>query len=50
VFPRPLDRAYSAYQIIVREELETPLHRVTIRELRWYFEHRQQAVGQGVHA
>jgi hypothetical protein len=50
VFPRPLDRVYSAYQTVVREELETPLHRATIGELKWYFEHRQPAVGQGVHA
>jgi hypothetical protein len=50
VFPRPLDRAYGAYQTVVREELETPLHRATINELKWYFEHRQPPVGQGVHA
>ena len=50
VFPRPLDRAYGAYQTVVREELETPLHRATIGELKWYFEHRQLAISQGVHA
>jgi hypothetical protein len=50
VFPRPLDRVYTAYQTVVREELETPLHRATIGELQWYFEHRQKAIGQGVHA
>ena len=49
VFPRPLDRVYTAYQTVVREELETPLHRATIGELQWYFEHRQKAVGQSVH-
>jgi hypothetical protein len=49
VFPRPLDRAYGAYQTVVCEELETPLHRATIGELKWYFEHRQQAIGQSVH-
>ena len=49
VFPRPLDRVYTAYQTVVREELETPLHRATIGELQWYFEHRQQAIGHGVH-
>jgi hypothetical protein len=49
VFPRPLDRVYTAYQTVVREELETPLHRATIGELQWYFEHRQKALGQGVH-
>ena len=43
VFPRPLDRVYDAYQTVVREELESPLHPVTIRELQWYFEHRDQA-------
>jgi hypothetical protein len=47
-FPRPLDRAYGAYQTVVREELETPLHSATIGELKWYFEHRQQAIGHGV--
>jgi len=47
-FPRPLDRAYGAYQAVIREELETPLHRATIRELTWHFEHRQQAIGHGV--
>lgn len=30
VFPRPLDRVYAAYQTVIREELETPLHRATI--------------------
>jgi len=25
VFPRPVDRAYEAYQTVIREELETPL-------------------------
>jgi hypothetical protein len=50
VFPRPLDRAYGAYQTVVREELETPLHRATVGELKWYFEHRQLAISQGVHA
>ena len=40
VFPRPLDRVYDAYQTVIREELETPLHPATIGELKWYFEHR----------
>jgi hypothetical protein len=43
IFPRPLDRMYSAYQQVIHEELETPLHRATINELKWYFEHRQKA-------
>ena len=43
VFPRPLDRLYSAYQQILHEELETPLHRATVNELRWYFEYRRKA-------
>lgn len=49
VFPRPLDRAYDAYQAVIREELETPLHRATINELKWYFAHRQQASQGPVH-
>jgi hypothetical protein len=43
VFPRPLDRVYAAYQTVIREELETPLHRATISELKWYFERRRTA-------
>jgi hypothetical protein len=43
VFPRPLDRLYNGYQHVVHEELETPLHRARVNELRWYFEHRQKA-------
>jgi hypothetical protein len=43
VFPRPLDHLYNGYQNVVHEELETPLHRATVNELRWYFEHRQKA-------
>jgi hypothetical protein len=46
VFPRPLDRAYNAYQIVIREELETPLQPATIRELKWYFEHRRTAASE----
>jgi hypothetical protein len=46
VFPRPLDHAYGAYQTVIREELETPLHPATIRELKWYFEHRLAAVDE----
>jgi hypothetical protein len=49
VFPRPLDRLYDAYQTVIREELETPLHPATIGELKWYFEHRQQTSRGPVH-
>ena len=41
VFPRPLDRFYDAYQTVIREELESPLHPATVGELKWYFEHRR---------
>jgi hypothetical protein len=47
VFPRPLDRMYHAYQQVVHEELETPLHPFTISELTWYFAHRQPAADDG---
>ena len=33
VFPRPLDHAYDAYQAVIHEELESPLHSATIGEL-----------------
>lgn len=46
VFPRPVDHAYEAYQTVIREELETPLHPATIRELKWYFEHRRAAADE----
>ena len=46
VFPRPLDRFYDAYQIVVRQELETPLYPATVRELKWYFEHRPTGTDQ----
>jgi hypothetical protein len=49
VFPRPVDRAYAAYQTVIREELESPLHSPTISELKWYFEHRRKAEGNPVH-
>ena len=49
VFPRPLDRVYDAYQTVIREELESPLHSATIHELQWYFEHRRQAAEGSVH-
>lgn len=34
VFPRPLDHGYDAYQSVVHEELESPLHSATIAELQ----------------
>ena len=49
VFPRPLDRLYDAYQATIREELESPLHATTIRELQRYFEHRREAAEGSVH-
>lgn len=49
VFPRPLDLVYDAYQRVIHEELESPLHPVTIRELQWYFEHRDKSSREGVH-
>ncbi len=33
VFPRPLDRLYDAYQTVIREELESPLHPADQRQL-----------------
>jgi hypothetical protein len=50
VFPRPLDRGYSAFQEVIHEELEMPLHRATVNELKWYFEHRQKAASSPVDA
>jgi hypothetical protein len=49
VMPRPLDLVYDAYQRVIHEELESPLHSATIGELKWYFEHRTKAVREGVH-
>jgi hypothetical protein len=49
VFPRPLDRVYDAYQGVIREELESRLHPVTITELKWYFEHREKATREPLH-
>jgi hypothetical protein len=48
-FPRPLDRFYHAYQSVIHEELESPLHPATINELKWYFEHRREANQGPVH-
>jgi hypothetical protein len=49
VFPRPLDRFYDAYQTVIRDELESPLHPATVSELKWFFEHRPQAGREPVH-
>jgi hypothetical protein len=50
VFPRPLDHAHDAYQAVVHEELESPLHPVTISELQSYFELRLEAArGEPMH-
>jgi hypothetical protein len=38
VFPRSLAHAYGAFQAVVREEFESPLHAHTVGELKWYFE------------
>ena len=49
VFPRPLDRVYDAYQTVIHEELESPLHPATIGELQWYFEHRGKSTREPLH-
>jgi hypothetical protein len=49
VFPRPVDRAYDGYQMVIREELESPLHSATIGELKCYFEHRLKAPREPIH-
>ena len=48
VFPRPLDRAYSSYQQVIRDELETPLRPVTIEQLRASFDRRPPARSHGI--
>jgi hypothetical protein len=50
VFPRPLDHAYDAYQTVIHEELESPVHTATIGELQSHFELRLQAArGEPMH-
>jgi len=50
VFPRPLDHSYDAYQTVIHEELESPLHSATIGELQSHFELRLQAArGEPMH-
>jgi len=42
VFPQPLRRAMAAYQTVVHEELESPLHEDAIQDLKRYFFHRRR--------
>jgi hypothetical protein len=50
VFPRPLDHACDAYQTVIHEELESPLHSATIGELESHFGLRRQAArGEPMH-
>jgi hypothetical protein len=49
IFPRPLDLVYDAYQTVIHEELESPLHPATIGELKWYFEHRDKSARVPTH-
>jgi hypothetical protein len=37
VFPRQLAHVYEAFQAVVREEWESPLHARTVEELKWVF-------------
>jgi hypothetical protein len=49
-FPHPLEHFYSACQAVIHDELESPLHPVTIAELRWFFEHRRESeAGEPLH-
>ena len=42
VFPQSLRHAFAAYQTVVHEELESPLHADTIYDLKRYFFHRRR--------
>ena len=42
VFSPPLRHAFAAYQTVVHEELESPLHADTIYDLKRYFFHRRR--------
>ena len=42
VRPQPLRHAFAAYQAVVHEELESPLHAHTINDLKRYFFHRRR--------
>ena len=46
VLPRPIREAYAAYQAIVEEEFDAPLHSRNIEELKWYFEQLRVATDQ----
>jgi hypothetical protein len=48
VFPQPVNFAYDAYQSVIRDELETPIHAATITELKWYFEQRHRTAREPV--
>lgn len=50
VFPKALAWAYEPYQMVLREELATPIHRITVGELKWYFEHRRKAATESLHS
>jgi hypothetical protein len=41
IFLRQFPNAYEAFQAVVREEWESPLHPRTVEELRWCFEQRR---------
>jgi hypothetical protein len=45
IFPRQLAHLYEAYQAVVHEEWESPLHPRTVEELTWYFEQRKATLG-----
>jgi hypothetical protein len=38
VFPQIIAHAYAGLQVVMRDELETPLHPRTVEELKWYFQ------------
>lgn len=42
VFPQPLHRAFTAYEAVIHEELESPLQVDTIRDLTRHFFHRRR--------
>jgi hypothetical protein len=48
-FTRPLHRLYEAFQMVLRDELETPLHAATVSELKWYFTHRRESSQGATH-
>jgi hypothetical protein len=46
VFLRQFAHVYEAYQAVVREEWESPLHPRSVEELMWYFERRREMNGR----